>query len=99
MGSDLLPDVSLNEVQTKAMNIYDTQQLVDLYVQVHNKYLYIKDEVYDYEEGTEEYNNVCLEVDSWAKVMDDLEEKITFCAKHEGFCISDEKIWISGWQL
>lgn len=32
--------------------ISNTQELVDSYVLVHNKFWYIEDDLYDYEEGT-----------------------------------------------
>lgn len=50
--------------------ISNTPKLVDAYVQVHNKFWYIED-LYDYEEGSDEYNRVREIVDAcgwWIKM-------------------------------
>ena len=35
-----------------------TQELVDAFAGAFNKFWWVEDDVYDYEEGTEEYENV-----------------------------------------
>lgn len=55
MGGDPMPDMSLDEMRDVIREISSTQELVDAYVQVHNKFWYIKDDIYDYEEDTDKY--------------------------------------------
>ena len=53
-----MPDKSVEQMQLDIASIGGTQELVDVYVQVHNKFWYIQDDLYDYEEESEEYIRV-----------------------------------------
>ena len=84
MGGDPLPDKSLEEMRLIAESIKTTQELVDVYAAVYNKFWWIEDDVYDFEEGTEEYKKACNVADAWETLMDDLEERVIACAVNEG---------------
>ena len=64
--------------------ITTTQALVDAYVIVHNKFWFIEDDLYDYDEGTEEYEKVRSVVDAWGDLMDTLDNRIMETAAEEG---------------
>ena len=53
-----MPDKTAEQMQLEIEQISNTQELVDAYVLVHNKFWYIEDDLYDYEEGTEDYIRV-----------------------------------------
>ena len=48
-----MPDKSVEQMQLDIASISSTQELVDVYVQVHNKFWYIEDDLYDYEEESD----------------------------------------------
>ncbi len=51
---------------------------------VHNKFWYIEDDVYDYDEYSEEYERVCAVVDAWGDLMDELDKRTIKTASDEG---------------
>ncbi len=81
---DPMPDKSAEQMQLDIASISSTQELVDVYVQVHNKFWYIEDALYDYEEESEEYIRVKEIVEAWGEMMDLLDKKIMVAAKEEG---------------
>ena len=70
LAGDPLPDVSAEEMQQIISLITTTQELVNAYVNVHNKFWFIEDDLYDYDEGTDEYEKIRAVVDAWDNVMD-----------------------------
>lgn len=62
-----MPDKSVEQMQLDIASIGGTQELVDVYVQVHNKFWYIQDDLYDYEEESEEYIRVKENVEAMVK--------------------------------
>ena len=79
-----MPDKSVEQMQLDIASIGGTQELVDVYVQVHNKFWYIQDDLYDYEEESEEYIRVKENVEAMGEMMDLLGKKIMVAAKEEG---------------
>ena len=71
-------------MQLEIEQIRNTQELVDAYVLVHNKFWYIEDDLYDYEEGTEDYIRVRDNVEAWGEMMDLLDDRVMSTAKEEG---------------
>ena len=67
-----------------AKNSSTTQELVDAYARAHNKFWWLEDDEYDFEEGTEGHKKACVVTDAWQQVMDYLEERIIECAIEEG---------------
>ena len=84
MGGDPLPDMSLAEMWEIARNYRTTQELVDAYAVAYNKFLWVEDDIYDFEEGSEEYKKACSVTDAWEQVIDYLEERIIECTTEEG---------------
>ena len=91
MAGDPLPEVSLEEMWDVANNLKGTQELVDAFAGAFNKFWWVEDDVYDFEEGTEEYENACAITDAWAELMDSLEERLIQIAKAEGLMSEDEE--------
>ena len=84
MGGDPLPDKSLEEMWVIAQTYSTTQELVNAYAGAHNKFFWIEDAEYDFEEGTEEYKKACEITDAWGKVLDYLEERVIASAIEDG---------------
>ena len=70
--------------ELEAVGLQDPEELVDAYVLVHNKFWYIEDDLYDYEEGTEDYIRVRDNVEAWGEMMDLLDDRVMSTAKEEG---------------
>lgn len=82
LAGDPLPDVGAEEMRQTVSSITTTQELVDVYV--HNKFWFIEDDLYDYDEGTDEYEKVRAVVDAWGDMMDELDKRIMETAAREG---------------
>ena len=52
LSGNPIPDKTAEQMPLEIEEISNTQELVDSYVLVHNKFWYIEDDLYDYEEGT-----------------------------------------------
>lgn len=91
MAEDPLPDKTIEEMWHVAGNLKSTQELVDAYAVVHNKFWWIEDEIYDYPEGSEGYKNAFDVTEAWGKLMDVLEERLIQTSKTEGLMKEDEE--------
>ena len=91
MGGDPLPEKTIEEMWDIAGNLSSTQELVDAYAGVHNKFWWVEDIVYDYEEGTPGYKKAYANRNAWGDLMDCLEEHLIQTAKAEGLMKEDEK--------
>ena len=84
LSGNPMPDKTAEQMQLEIEQISNTQELVDAYVLVHNKFWYIEDDLYDYEEGTEDYIRVRDNVEAWGEMMDLLDDRVMSTAKEEG---------------
>ena len=66
LGSEPIPDMSVTEMRDIISSIITVQEWVDVYAAVHNKFGYVEDEEYDYEEGTDEYERACSVTDAYS---------------------------------
>ena len=84
LAGDPMPDMSIEEMRQIIASISTTQDLVDVYVAVHNKFWFVEDELYDYDKGTEEYERVLSVVSAWDDIMEALDKRIMETAAEEG---------------
>ena len=84
MGGDPLPKKSLEEMWVIAKGCRTTRELVDAYAGTSNKFFWIEDTEYDFEEGSEERKEACAIIDAWEELMDYLETRVISCAIGEG---------------
>lgn len=84
LAGDPMPDSNVEDMQQVLSAIETTQELVDAYVNVHNKFWFIEDNLYDYEEGTKEYERVRSVLDVWSDLLDDLDKRVMKEAADEG---------------
>lgn len=91
MGRDPLPDKTLEEIRDIVDQITKTQDLVAVFAAASNKFWWVEEDEYDYEEGTEEYKMACAITDAWGDLMDSLEERVIQRAKEERLMAEDEE--------
>lgn len=84
MGGDPLPKKSLEEMWSIAKECRTTQELVDAYAGTSNKFFWIEDTEYDFEEGTEEHKEARAFTDAWEELIDYLEARVIARAIEEG---------------
>lgn len=91
MGSEPLAGVEIKDMEQYAAEAMSSEEIVKIFAAVHNKFWFIEDDVYDYEEGSEEYLRVSAIVDAWGKLMDQIEERLIQKAKLESFMDASEE--------
>ena len=90
MGSDPAPDVTIEEMRIVAEMASTEREISDAFAIASNKAWWIEDNEYDYEEGTEEYEQACSITDEWFEVSGILKEKIFGVLRDEGVSIPDK---------
>lgn len=74
-----------------ASRIEEEQELAEDYAMASNKAWLVEDDVYDYEEGTPEYQEACRVTDDWFAVEEILRNKIFTILKSEGVDVSAQR--------
>ena len=87
MGGDPFPNITPSEVKNYFCEMQTERDLADAFAIASNKFFWIEDSVYDYEEGSAEYIEACTIVDEWCALMDEYEEKILHILRVEGITI------------
>lgn len=77
-------DISIEDMKQIIADIKTTQDLADAYATVNNIWPIKEDEIYDYEEGTKEYERACLISDRWSDLLEGLEKRAVEVASEEG---------------
>ena len=87
MASDPIPNKTPTDVRNYFAERKTEKDLADVYAISHNKFWWVEDDVYDYEEGTPEYEAARVIVDEWGALMDEYEERIFMVLRSEGITI------------
>ena len=87
MLKEPITDMSVADVKTYFANNNAEKDLADVYAIAHNMFWWIEDDLYDYEEDTPEYKNICTIIDEWQILMNDYENKIIDILINEGIDI------------
>lgn len=87
MASEPIPDMSPAEVRNCFVGKQTEKDLADAFAMSSNKFFWVEDNIYDYEEGSEEYVAACAITDEWCALMDEYEEKIFAILRSEGIAI------------
>lgn len=82
--NDRIKIIEIEEMENSIEQKSTTQELVDVYARVHNKFWFIEDDLYNYEVWTEAYDQVRSVVDAWRGLMSDLERRVIESAEQEG---------------
>ena len=87
MASEPIPNKTPTDVRNYFAERKTEKDLADAYAISHNKFWWVEDDVYDYEEGTPEYETARVIVDEWGALMDEYEERIFMVLRSEGITI------------
>lgn len=87
MRNDPLPNKTPTDVRNYFAERKTEKDLADAYAISHNKFGWVEDDAYDYEEGTPEYEAARVIVDEWGALIDEYEERIFMILRGEGIKI------------
>ena len=89
MASEPIPNKTPTDVRGYFAERKSERDLADAFAIASNKFWWVEDNVYDYEEGTPEYIAACAITDEWGALMDEYEERIFMILRNEGVEISE----------
>lgn len=90
MVGDPAPDVTIEEIRILAERASTERDISNAFAIASNKAWWVEHNEYDYEEGTEEYEQACRITDDWFEVSDILKGKIFSILRNEGVYIPDK---------
>ena len=84
MGGEPYPNITPEDVRSKFHGSLFGQDLADAFAVCSNKFWWVEDNVYDYEEGTPEHKKAQAITDEWGGLMDEYEEQILSILRSDG---------------
>ena len=87
MAQEPIPNMSASEVRTYFADNKTEKDLADAFAVVSNKFWWVEDNEYDYEEGTPEHKMACAITDEWGNLMDEYKKRIFEILTNEGVVI------------
>ena len=87
MVKEPFPNISAAEVKTFFADKHTEKDLADAFAIVSNKFWWVADNVYDYEEGTPEHIAARAITDEWCALMDEYKARIFDILTNEGVSI------------
>ncbi len=87
MAQEPIPNMSASEVRTYFADKKTEKDLADAFAVVSNKFWWVEDNEYDYEEGTPEHKMACAITDEWGNLMDEYKKRIFEILTNEGVVI------------
>ena len=87
MASEPISDMSPSDVRSCFAGKETEKDLADAFAMASNKFFWVADNIYDYEEGSKEYVAVRAITDEWCALMNEYEEKIFAILRSEGTAI------------
>lgn len=94
MGGEPYPNVTPEDIRSRFHGHLSEQDIADAFAVCSNKFWWVEDNVYDYEEGTPEYKKAQAITDEWCGLMDEYEEQILSILRSEGVEIPNRG-WIT----
>ena len=76
MAKEPVPNMSAAEVKAYFDDKHTEKDLADAYAIAHNKFWWVEDNEYDYEEGTPEHTAACAITEEWGSLMDEYKVEI-----------------------
>lgn len=89
MGEEPMPGITPADVKEQYSGELTEQELADAFAISSNKFWWVEDDVYDYEEGTPEHQAACAITDAWGELMDYYESQIFAILQNEGVKIPE----------
>ena len=87
MSQESNPNMSVSEVRAYFADKKSEKDLADAFAVASNKFWWVEDNEYDYEEGTPEHKMACAITDEWGCLMDEYKTKIFEILTNEGVII------------
>lgn len=87
MAKEPIPNMSAAEVRAYFADKHTEQDLADAYAIAHNKFWWVEDNEYDFDEGTPEHKAACSITDEWGALMDEYQKRIFEILISEGVTI------------
>ena len=89
MASEPHPNITPEDIRSRFHGCLSEKDLADAFAVCSNKFCWVEDNVYDYEEGTPEYEQAKAITDEWCELMDEYEEQIFVILRGEGIDIPE----------
>lgn len=89
MGEEPLSGISPQELRGRFSGELSENELATAFALSSNKFWWVEDNVYDYDEGTPEHKEAVRITDEWCHLMEYYEEKIFAILRGEGVQIPD----------
>ena len=89
MAREPIPDMSAADVRKFFADKNTEKDLADAFAITSNKFWWVEDNTYDYEEGTPEHKKACDIADAWGALMDEYEQRILAILASEGVTIPE----------
>ncbi|MBQ8649594.1 MAG: hypothetical protein IJ470_05985 [Clostridia bacterium] len=87
MTEEPIPNMTATDVKAYFSDKQTEKDLADAYAITHNKFWWVEDNEYDYEEGSPEHKTACAITDEWGTLMDEYKNKIFETLISEGITI------------
>ena len=87
MSQEPIPNMSASEVRAYFADKKTEKDLADAFAAVSNKFWWIEDNEYDYEQGSPEHKTACSVTDEWGALMEEYKNKIFKILISEGISI------------
>lgn len=81
------PNLTAAEVKAYFTDKHTEKDLADAFAIVHNKFWWVEDNEYDYEDGTPEHKAARATTDEWGALMDEYKKQIFEILINEGVAI------------
>ena len=87
MSQEPVPNMNVSDMRTYFADKKTEKDLADAFAIASNKFWWVEDNEYDYEEGSPEHKKACTITDEWDSLMDEYKEKIFEILISEGVVI------------
>ena len=87
MAEEPISNMIASEVENYFSDKHTYKDLADAYAITCNKFAWVEDNEYDYEEGTPEHKTACAITDEWGNLMDEYKNRIFEIITNEGVTI------------
>ena len=84
MGFEPDPERTPEDVRQWYSQDRSEANLAKAFAAASNKFWWVEDNIYDYQDGTPEHQEACRITDAWGAVMDELEHEIFAILRREG---------------
>ncbi len=90
LSGDPIPDKFLEQMKAMLYNVSDVRELIKIYIVLDEKVVFKEDEIYDFDEGTQEQIEAEANFKKWFKLMKNAENRLIEYAKAEKMYIDDD---------